>query len=119
LFEVLQSTAYAAHPYQWPVVGWMDDLRQATWDDAMAYYRTYYAPNNAFVVCVGDVAAADIFAKVEAAFGGYPAAATPPPVRAVEPPQQGERRTQLRREAQLPFVAMAHVPTCRALTRRP
>ena len=112
LFEMLQSTAYAAHPYQWPVIGWMDDLRQATWDDAMAYYRTYYVPNNAFVVCVGDVTAADIFAKVEAAFGAYPAGAAPPAVRAVEPPQQGERRTQLKREAQLPFVVMAyHVPS--------
>src|SRR5204862_2945133 len=54
LFELASAVAYSAHPYQWPTVGWMDDIRQATRDDAFAYYRTYYTPGNAFVVRVGD-----------------------------------------------------------------
>jgi zinc protease len=111
LFELISSVAFSAHPYQWPIIGWMNDLRQATRADALAYYRTYYVPGNAFVVCVGDFAAADLMTRIEKAFGAVPADDLPPPVRAIEPVQQGERRTVLQREAQLPFVGVAyHVP---------
>ena len=89
----------------------MNDLRQATREDALAYYRTYYEPGNAFVVCVGDFSSAELMQKITAAFSAVPASDPPPRVRALEPVQQGERRTVLRREAQLPFVAIAyHVP---------
>ena len=57
LFEQVSSVAYAAHPYQWPIIGWMNDLKQATRQDAMDYYHTYYTPGNAVVVCVGDFSA--------------------------------------------------------------
>ena len=111
LFELISSTAYEAHPYGWPVIGFMNDLRQATREDALAYYRTYYEPGNAFVVCVGDFSSAELMQKITAAFSAVPASDPPPRVRALEPVQQGERRTVLRREAQLPFVAIAyHVP---------
>ena len=111
LFELLNAVAYTAHPYQWPTVGWMTDLKKATREDALAFYRTYYSPANAFVVAVGAFQADELLAKVTAAFGQAPAGAPAPPVRADEPEQQGERRSVLRREAQLPFVALAyHVP---------
>ena len=111
LFEQISSVAYAAHPYQWPTIGWMDDLKQATRQDAMDYYHTYYRPGNAVVVCVGDFSADALRTQLEKAFAPVPADDPPPRVRAVEPEQQGENRTVVRREAQLPFVASAyHVP---------
>jgi zinc protease len=115
LFELMSSVAYSAHPYQWPTIGWMSDLEQATREDALAYYRTYYTPNNAFVVCVGDFAGDALLQQLDQAFASVPQGSAVPPVRAVEPPQQGERRAVLKREAQLPFVAMGfHVPTLKS-----
>jgi len=114
LFEQLTSTAYAAHPYEFPVIGWMSDIAQTTLDDALRHYRTYYIPNNAFIVAVGDFDTATLTAEITAKFGGIPSAPPPPAVRAMEPRQQGERRLELTRDAQLPFVAMAHhVPNLR------
>jgi len=111
LFELISSTAYEAHPYGWPVIGFMNDLRQATRDDALAYYHTYYTPADAFVICAGDFSSSELLAKITKAFGPLPAGEPPPRVRAIEPVQHGERRAVLRREAQLPFVAIAyHVP---------
>jgi zinc protease len=111
LFELVSSTAYSAHPYQWPTIGWMNDLKQLTRADALAFYHTYYEPENAFIVCVGDFSTAQLEAQIDAAFGPVPAGALPPGVRAVEPEQQGERRVVLKREAELPFVTLAyHVP---------
>jgi len=111
LFELMQSVAFSAHPYQWPTIGWMDDIRQATREDALAYYRLYYSPANAFVLCVGDFSADALLQQIDRAFGPVPMGNVPPPVLAIEPTQQGERRTVLHRQAQLPFVALAyHVP---------
>jgi len=115
LFEQLTSTAYAAHPYEFPVIGWMNDIAQATLAEALQHYRTYYIPNNAFVVAVGDFDSAALTEQISAAFGPISRGGTPPPVLAVEPPQHGTRRAELKREAQLPFVAMAHhVPNLRS-----
>ena len=111
LFEQLASTAYAAHTYQFPVIGWMSDISQATVGDALQHYRTYYIPNNAFIVAVGDFDTTALIKQITDAFGDTPIGPPPPAVRAVEPVQHGERRVELRREAQLPYVAMAyHVP---------
>lgn len=114
LFELLGATAYVAHPYQWPIIGWMDDLRQATREDALEYYRLHYAPNNAFLVIAGDFDSERMIADVERWFGPLPARSAPPAVRSIEPPQRGERRAVLRRPAELPFVAIGyHVPNLR------
>jgi zinc protease len=111
LFEQVSSTAYSAHPYEWPTIGWMSDIKQVTRADALAFYHTYYEPGNAFIVCVGDFSTAQLEAQIDATFSAVPPGDVPPAVRAVEPEQQGERRTVLKREAELPFVALAyHVP---------
>jgi len=113
LFEAVSAAAYTAHPYGWPVIGWMSDIQNATADDALAYYRQHYRPDNAFVVVAGDVDAAEVFARVEQTFGAIPRPEAPPPLpmRSVEPPQRGERRVTVRKEAELPVVALAyHVP---------
>jgi zinc protease len=115
LFELIDAVAYSAHPYQWPTIGWMDDIRQLTRADALTYYRTYYLPENAVVICVGDFAADALIEQLDKAFGPIPRGAAPPAVRAIEPLQQGERRPVLKRAAQLPFVAIAyHVPNLRS-----
>lgn len=115
LFELINATAYTAHPYGWPIIGWMDDIRQSTLDDLTRHFRTYYVPNNAFVVAVGDFDATQLSAEIAKAFGSIPAGEAAPPVRAIEPAQQGERRVVLRREAQLPFIALAyHAPNLRS-----
>ncbi|MBI1817195.1 MAG: insulinase family protein [Deltaproteobacteria bacterium] len=112
LFESISAAAYTAHPYGWPVIGWMEDVRQLTLDDLTHYFHTYYVPNNALVVAVGDFDATQLAAQIATEFGPIAASAPPPPaVRAIEPAQQGERRVVLQREAQLPFVGVAyHVP---------
>lgn len=111
LFEQLGATAYTVHPYRNPVIGWMNDIGRTRLDDLLRHYRTYYAPNNAFVVAVGDFDAAQLARRLGELFGGIPAGPRVPEVRAVEPPQAGERRLVLKREAELPYVAAAyHVP---------
>jgi predicted Zn-dependent peptidase len=109
--ELLKATAYLAHPYGWPVVGWMADLDAVTLDDAREFFRTHYAPNNATVIMVGDFEPARAIDLLGKAFG--PIAAQPSAAAVVrdEPPQRGERRALLRKAAQLSRVAVAyHVP---------
>ncbi|HLC41568.1 MAG TPA: pitrilysin family protein [Methylomirabilota bacterium] len=104
LVEELNAMAFKAHPYGWPIIGWMEDIRRLTVEDLRDYYRTYYRPNNAVMVIVGDFSVQAVLKKVEEKFGAIPKAPEPPQVRSVEPEQRGERRVVLRREAELPFV---------------
>ncbi len=112
LGEEVSSIAFKAHPYGQPIIGWMDDLTRLTPDEIRAFYRTYYQPNNALVVAVGDFKTADVLAKVTRAFGAIPKGAAPPPVLAVEPAANGERRVVVTKaQAELPIVYVAyHVP---------
>jgi predicted Zn-dependent peptidase len=111
MYELLGATAYVAHPYGWPVVGWMSDLDAITVDDCREYFRVHYAPNNATLILAGDVRAARAFELVRKAFSGIPSQATAPPVVRNEPEQRGERRAVLRKAAQVPALAMGfHVP---------
>jgi zinc protease len=108
LFERLNATAYEAHPYRYPIIGWMEEIRQSSAADLAAHFRAYYLPNNAFIVVVGDFDSAALIAEVERAFAAIPAGPLPPAVRSVEPTQRGPKRVELRRPAQLSFVALAH-----------
>jgi zinc protease len=112
VLELLQATAYLAHPYQWPVVGWMADLDAIGVKDCDDYFRLHYAPGNATIVLVGDFKPERAIALIGKAYGSIPAQPAPVAVVRDEPEQEGERRTVLRRAAQLPAVAMAyHVPS--------
>ena len=108
LFERLNATAYEAHPYRYPIIGWMEEIRQSSAADLAEHFRAYYLPNNAFVVAVGDFDGTALIAEVERAFGGIAAGPLPPAVRSIEPTQRGPKRVELRRPAQLSFVALAH-----------
>ncbi|NYE60936.1 putative Zn-dependent peptidase [Duganella sp. 1224] len=92
LREEVNSVAFLAHPYSWPVIGHESDIKAWTQQDLEHYFRTYYAPNNAVAVIVGDVKADQVKQLATRYFGAIPKRAAPPPVRTVEPPQTGERR---------------------------
>lgn len=92
--EELMRLAFTVHPYRWPTIGWMEDIRSMALPDVRAFYRTFYAPNNATVVVVGAVELDQVLELCESAYGALPAATLPPPPSAVEPEQDGERRTR-------------------------
>ena len=107
LMEQVQATAYVAHPYQFPVIGWPSDIENWRSEDLQAFYRTYYAPNNATMFVVGDQDPERVFALAEAHFGHIPAQPMPEPVTTAEPEQLGERRIVLERPAQTPMLQLA------------
>jgi zinc protease len=104
MVEQMMATAFSAHPYQWPVIGWMADIGNITRDDLEKHYRTYYAPNNATIVVVGDFDRSKTLALVEKYFGGIPRGPEVPKVGAVEPKQLGEKRVKVKQEAELPAI---------------
>jgi zinc protease len=111
LDEQLWATAYIAHPYQWPVVGWMSDIEHWTMDDLKHHFEMGYAPNNATMVVVGDVTSDEIFQLCEKYIEPIPTHAPPPPVTTVEPEQLGERRLVVHKPAELPLLMIGyHVP---------
>jgi zinc protease len=111
LGEVMGAVAYTVYPYRRPVIGWMSDILNLSGDDLRKFYKTYYAPNNAFVVVVGDFDAQQILAKIKQEFGKIARGAEQPKVTLEEPPQKGERRVALKKEAELPLLSMYyHVP---------
>ena len=115
LGEEVGSVAFKAHPYGFPIIGWMEDIKRITPAEIRAFYKTYYVPNNAIVVAVGDFKTQAVMDKIQKTFGKIPKGKTPPPVLAVEPAQNGERRVTVTKEAELPVVYMAwHVPNYRS-----
>ena len=111
LGEEVSSIAFKGHPYGAPIIGWMEDIRRVTPEEIRAFYKTYYVPNNAIVVAVGAFRAADVLEKIKKRFGRIPRGKVPPPLLAVEPVQNGERRVTVKKQAELPIVYMAwHVP---------
>jgi predicted Zn-dependent peptidase len=102
--EQLESLVFLAHPYRWPVIGWMDDIDRITREDCEAFFRTYYAPNNAAVYVVGDVDPDATLSLVERHYRDIAAGPRPAPVPQGEPPQRGERRAAVRYPAQAPAL---------------
>ena len=92
LSEQLYKQAFDRHPYRWPTIGWMEDIQAISLDDARRFYRTYYAPNNATVVLVGDFEEQAALASIERHYGHIPAQEIPAEEQVVEPPPAGERR---------------------------
>lgn len=90
--EELGRLAYTIHPYRWPTIGWMEDIRSMTLDQVRSFYRTYYAPNNATVVVVGGVDEAAVLDLVASHYGSLDAADIPVHPTITEPAQTEERR---------------------------
>lgn len=110
LVEELQAVAYKAHPYHEPVVGHMSDLENITREDAVAFFRKYYAPSNLISVIAGDVNPRRVRELADKYLGVLPSGPKPEPLRTVEPPQTGERRVTLRLQSQRWFIEAYHKP---------
>ncbi|MBN1939845.1 MAG: insulinase family protein [Candidatus Aminicenantes bacterium] len=114
LDENVQATAIMAHPYHWGVIGWMSDILGWRRSEILDYYRTYYSPNNAVLILVGDFAEAKALELIKKHFGPIPAGTPPPKVITVEPPQMGTKRVVIKKEAQVPSLQIAwHAPGVR------
>src|SRR5713226_6379376 len=98
LDQELTATAFKAHPYRHPTIGWLSDLQTMTRDDLYGYYRRYYIPNNATLVIVGDVDGDAALRTVEKHFSGIAPGRAPVRLSTVEPEQTGERRVTIRKE---------------------
>jgi zinc protease len=107
LAEQIQATAYVAHPYQFPTIGWPSDIEGWKVEDLKAFYKRYYAPNNAVMFVVGDVTPAEVFELADKHLASLQSQPAPEPVTTREPPQLGERRLKVLRDAQTPLIAMA------------
>jgi zinc protease len=95
--EILYKTAFTKHPYHWPTIGWMVDIENFTPEDCVAFYKTYYAPNNATVVIAGDVKEQDVLEKIRDAYGEIPASALPEEDTTPEPVQLESREVILKK----------------------
>jgi zinc protease len=111
LDEQLWATAFIAHTYQWPVLGWMSDIEHWTMDDLKHHFAMGYSPGNATMVVVGDVSPDEIFQLCEKYIEPIPSHAPPPPVTTLEPEQLGERKLVVHKPAQLPIIMIGyHIP---------
>ncbi len=108
VFEEVMAATFKNHPYRRPVIGWMSDLRTLNPEDLIKHYHTYYAPNSAVIIVVGDVDQKQIMEKIRTSFGSIPAGPPIPAMTAVEDEQKGERRVYVKKEAELPYVMMAY-----------
>jgi zinc protease len=109
--EATMAATFEAHPYQWPVIGWLHDIDSISLNNYQTYYHRYYLPNNCTLVVVGDIDPQEALTQIEATFGQLPTGPEPPKVTAKEPQHHGPRRVEVHREAQFPFILITyHVP---------
>ncbi|HXU83161.1 MAG TPA: pitrilysin family protein [Polyangia bacterium] len=112
--ELFRATAYVKHPYQWTAIGTVEDLRRITVADCQKFYDTYYQPNNATLIVVGDVREAEVRRLVDQHFAKVPRGPEPPRPTAVEPPQTARRDKTLAVPVELPVVIGGyHLPPAR------
>jgi len=109
LQEIISDQAFTVHPYKHPVIGSMQDLEAASIDDVRDFFRTYYVPNNATAVIVGDFDQKEALTLVTQYLGRVPKSDRPVP-RDIpkEPPQTKERRVRLDENWPLPAVVVAY-----------
>jgi len=111
LSEALYSTAFTRHPYRWPVIGWMSDIDSISLEDCKAFYSSYYAPNNATIILIGDIDFQETISIAEKYFGNIPSAELTEGVVHVEEIQREEREKGIFVDASFPWLAVAyHIP---------
>ncbi len=111
LYDELMAAAFQASPYRRPVVGWMSDIQTITRDELKEHQKSYYAPNNAFAMLVGDLDPGLVKEMAEEYFGSIPAQEPPDPIETREPEQRGERRVTVEFPANPEVMIGYHVPT--------
>ena len=109
--ERLLATAFITNPYRHPVIGWMDDIKNMTVDDLRAWYKKWYAPNNAIIVIVGDVKANLVYEITQKYFSQLNPSIIPENKSFAEVKSLGERQVTVKLPAQLPTLFLAyHAP---------
>lgn len=106
--ELLYKLAFTKHPYHWPTIGWMEDIQGFTPADCETFYETYYAPNNATVVVVGDVDEEDVLARIRDRYGPIDASAIPEEDTQPEPPQLEPRSAELKKPTATEKILVAY-----------
>ncbi len=106
--EQFYATAFVSSPYQNPIIGWMNDLKNLRVEDLHAWYQNWYAPNNATLVVVGDVEAQAVFELAEQSFGKLAPGEVESPKPRQEVPQNGVRRITVKVPAELPYLMMGY-----------
>jgi zinc protease len=108
LYKQTFATAFREHPYHHPTIGWRSDIEGMATERLREFYDTFYHPNNATAMLIGDFEEPDALASVERHFGAIPASPRPiPEVYTVEPPQEGERRFVVRRAGEAAWVGLS------------
>jgi zinc protease len=111
LDQELTATAFKAHPYRHPTIGWLSDLQTMTRDDLFGYYRRFYVPNNATLVVVGDVDTDEALRRAEHHFGKIAPGTVAERLHTVEPEQIAERRVTIRKEGTTAYLKVGfHAP---------
>src|SRR3984957_15773023 len=105
--ELLYKAAFVTHPYRWPTIGWMEDIQGFTPEDCAAFYRTYYAPNNATLVVGGDVRERDLLLAIRDEYGAIPGQTIPAEDIVPEPPQLEPREHEIRKPTATAKLLMA------------
>jgi len=109
--EKFRALAYTKHPYNWTAIGTIEDLEKVTPADCQRFYDTFYQPNNATLIVVGDVDEQAVRKQIDQYFGPLPRAAEPPRDHPAEPPQTETRAATLKIEVQIPIVVGGyHIP---------
>lgn len=112
LYEEVVAAAFKVHPYQRPIIGWMSDIENIDRDDLYKFYTTYYSPQNAFILIVGDVNTHEIIEKVRTSFEKIKKGEIKERIKFIEPEQKGERRVYLKKDAKLHSILIAyHTPS--------
>ena len=110
LWENFVSAAFQAHPYHTPTIGWISDIRDLDLEDARAFYKSHYSPNNAAVAIVGDVDPDRVVAELEKRFASVRPHPLPEESITTEPPQAGERRVTVEYDAEPSMMMGFHKP---------
>lgn len=94
LAEQMSAVQFLAHPYGTPLIGWLDEMRKLSYEDALEFYRQYYTPANAILVVAGDVTPAQVKALADKYYGVIPSHPVPERVRRAEPEPMAARRVE-------------------------
>lgn len=109
--EQMNAAQYLNHRYGVPIIGWRHEMETLDMDDALSFYGTHYAPNNAILIVAGDVTPDQVRALAQTHYGPIPANPDlPPRLRTVEPPQTAERRLTFRdARVSQPYVSRSYL----------
>jgi len=113
MVEQFLATAYVAHPYRVPTVGWESEISQVNATEAAAFHAKYYVPSNIVVAVVGDVKATQAMPMLARYFGAIPAGPKPEPMSTVEPPQMAEKSVVIQEPTQPFYLEGYHKPDYR------